>query len=1057
MNARRARVLQGVVALWLLAAPGTAPPTAGALPLAGPSDGAPRIAGQGAAAARLGAQLRWRNIGPANMMGRIASIDALASDYRVVLVGSASGGVFLSRNAGVTWEPIFDAARGAGSIGDAVFFQGDPDVIWVGTGEAANRNSSGWGDGVWRSTDGGKTWEQVGLESTHHIAAIATHPTDPEVAYVAAPGHLWGYSGERGLFRTRDGGRTWQKLTHGLPDDGRTGCTEVVMDPSDPEVLYAGFYHRLRQPWSMVSGGGAGGVFKSTDGGDTWRRLTRGLPAVTGMIDLDIHRADPRIVVAFVEADDDTPYDEHKPARDNPPGPGIYRSRDGGESWEYLLRTNVRPFYHGQVAIDPLEPNRIYSVGREFKVTKDGGATWIDRWWRGGGDDHDLWIAPSDGAIRYMATDQGAYLTLDDGATVLAFDNMAIGQYYKVGVDMRDPYWVVGGLQDNAVWITPSNSRDVQGILNRHSSWLAEGDGFAAQVDPTDWRTVYAVNHVGFAVRLNVQTRAYRYITPTPETIVNFDEVFEPDFPEEPIRYTIAPGEHWFFGERAERPLLPPQFRFNWNSPLRISPNNPRTIYFAGNYLFKSVDRGDTWRVISPDLSKNDPARRNPSEQGGLTRSVTGGENHFTIFTVAESPLDPALVWAGTDDGNVQITQDGGATWRNVRDHVPGLPEEIWVSRIEASHHARCRAYAAFDNHRLDDFRPRVFRTDDCGESWQEITGDLPASGSSYVVVEDPVNDKLLFVGTEFGAFATIDGGGHWFALDDNLPVVAVRDLVIHPRDADLVAGTHGRSLWILDDITPLRQATAAVLGSEAWLFAPRRATAWQRVNTGRKQPHFLFRGENPPRGALLHVWLRREPSEPVSLRVQEVLDGPVVGADARAGAGSAPGREAAAGAAGLHVAWLEFEPHAGLNRVRWDLRFPPTLAEREAFAERMHRAIATLTGRVGASARSAALRARLAEIEAELEAIDLAAPPAEAAGPDERQPTPEEELNAVRRALVQEFGAFAGGREIFGPKIGPTEAAAGVYRVVLRVGDKEFVQPLQVRADPLLRGRPDE
>ena len=457
--------------------------------------------------ASLTQDLRWRNIGPANMTGRIASIDALETDHRTVLVASASGGVFLSHNAGLTWDPIFDNADGAGSIGAAVLFQADPDVIWVGTGEAANRNSSGWGDGVWRTTDGGETWTHLGLADTHHIAEIALHPTDPDVAYVASPGHLWGYSGDRGLFKTIDGGANWTKLGVGLPDDGKTGCTEIIMQPGNPDVLYAGFYHRLRQPATMVSGGEQGGLYKSSDGGATWRQLTNGLPAATGMIDVAIRHGDPRMIVAAIEADQTIAFDADKHASENPPGPGIYTSQDAGETWTYALRTNVRPFYHGQVEVDPEDPDRIYSVGREFKITKDGGETWIDRWWGGGDDDHDLWIAPYDGAIRYMATDQGAYLTLDDGETVLGFNNMAIGQYYKIGVDMRDPYWVIGGLQDNAIWQGPSNSREVRGILNLHNTWLAEGDGFASWVDPTDWRTAYAVNHVGFATRLNVETR----------------------------------------------------------------------------------------------------------------------------------------------------------------------------------------------------------------------------------------------------------------------------------------------------------------------------------------------------------------------------------------------------------------------------------------------------------------------------------------------------------------------------------------------------------------------
>lgn len=968
--------------------------------------------------------LRWRNIGPGNMMGRIASIDGLNTDHRTVLVASASGGVFLSHNAGVTWDPIFDSSGGAGSIGAAVLFQGDPDVIWVGTGEAANRNSSGWGDGVWRTTDAGATWTHVGLEDTHHIAEIATHPTDPDIAYVASPGHLWGYSGDRGLWRTRDGGDSWEKLTTGLPDDGKTGATEVILHPDDPNTIFAGFYHRIRGPATMFSGGEAGGIFKSTDGGDSWTKVTAGLPAVTGMIDIEFHLADPSIVVAAVEAEDDIPWSDDAAANAANPGGGIYISRDGGDSWSWSLKTITRPFYHGQVSIDPLDPDRIYSVGREFRVSRDGGESWGNRWWGGGGDDHDLWIAPYDGGIRYTATDQGAYLTTDDGDTVLAFENMAIGQYYKVGVDMRDPYWVGGGLQDNALWIGPSNSREGRGILNMHHTWLAEGDGFQLLVDPTDHRTVYGVNHVGFAVRMDVETRDYHYITPTPETIVNYDEHFEPGYDEVAIDYTIDPGEHWFFRRPEGRPLLPPQFRFNWNAPLEMSPSNPDTLYFGGNHVFKSVDRGDTWRIISPDLSRNDPDLRNPSQQGGLTRSVTGGENHFTLFAIAESPLDPAEVWAGTDDGFVWVTRDGGVSWNDVRGAIPGLPDWIQANSIVASAHAPGRAYVVFDNHRLDDFTAYVYRTDDWGASWSDVSGDLPDGGSSYVLVEDPRNPRLLYVGTEFGVWVTVDSGEHWSKLDTGMPTVAAYDLVLHPRDYDLVVGTHGRSIWILDDTTPLQQMGPEIAAQDAWLFRPRRATDWVRIDLGRKQPDFIFRGENPPSGALLHFWLGESVDGPVELRVEDPL--------------------------GERSAIVPLDAHAGLNRARWDLEFPSTLRDRRNARERLLVAIRRLEGRVGGQES----QARLTELASAVRALDLEAAPEaapEGEGGFRRRPiTVDDRLNGLRQELVDEFGAWAGGRPLFGPQIASSRAEPGRYRVVLRVGDREWTRTLELRADPM-------
>ncbi len=485
---------------------------------------------------------RWRNIGPANMMGRISALDALDTDWRVVLVGSASGGVFKSHNAGQTWTPIFDD-YGSGSIGDVAFYQGDPQIIWVGTGEANNRNSSGWGDGVYKSTDGGKTFSRMGLEDTFQIARIATHPSDPDIVYVAAIGSLWGYSGSRGLYRTLDGGKTWVKLTNGLPDDGKTGCTEIKMHPTDPDVLYTAMYHRLRKPWTFTSGGSNSGIFKSTDGGNSWERLTKGLPeGELGRIGIDIYRSDPQTVVASVEASDKLPADM------SVPGPGVYRSDDGGESWRYLLRHTSRPMYHGRIAINPLDDDLIYVIARIFQFSKDGGKTFSGKPWRGaGGDDHDLWISPQDKNVFYTASDQGAHLTIDGGKSFLSFNNMAIAQYYAIGVDMRDPYWVYGGMQDIGGFGGPSNSRDRNGILNDHNIEVNGGDGFHMQVDPTDWRTVYTVCHVGGLGRINMETRDFKLISPRPESILNFSDYFDPDFPETPIRYSIFPGEHWLW------------------------------------------------------------------------------------------------------------------------------------------------------------------------------------------------------------------------------------------------------------------------------------------------------------------------------------------------------------------------------------------------------------------------------------------------------------------------------------------------------------------------------
>jgi len=792
--------------------------------------------------------LLWRNIGPANMMGRIAAIDASNKDYRKVLIASASGGVFKSDNAGVTWESIFDK-YGAGSIGSVKFDQNDLNTIWVGTGESANRNSSAWGDGIYKSTDGGKTFSNMGLKSTHQIAEIEIHPNNSNIVYAAAVGHLWGYSGERGLFRTLDGGNSWEKVLGGLPDDGKTGCTEIIFHPTNPDIMFAGFYHRLRQPASFVSGGEEGGLFKSTDGGKSWRKVTNGLAkGKSGMIDISIHLSNPDIMVMAYEADENIP--------DGEPGTGVYISYDGGESWNFLLKHAVRPFYHGQIEIDPINPENIYVVSRGFMISNDGGKNFYSRRWRtDGGDDHDMWIAPYDNNIMYLATDQGSRLSVDGGRTWLSHNNMAIGQYYAIGVDMRDPYYVGGGLQDNGLWMTPSNSREYRGILNMHSTWIAEGDGFHTQIDPEDWRTVYTVNHVGFVARQNIETREYTFITPTPETISNFSEYVEYDYDETRNRYTIDPGEHWFFRERPDRPLLPPQFRFNWSSPFIISSNNSKRVFFGSNHLFKSDDRGDNWKIISPDLTTNDKSLRNTSDGGGLTNSNTGGENHFTIITISDTPIDKDVIWVGTDDGNVQVTIDNGDTWDNVRPNIVGVPQKTWVSRVEASKHKKGRAYVSFDNHRFDDNKPYVFMTDDYGKSWKNITSDLPKDYSVYVIKEDYIDENLLFVGTEKSVYFTINQGKIWEKLGSNLPSVAIHDLVIHPRDGDLIAGTHGKSIWILDDISPLRNLNF----NSNKIIPSRESTKWIKINTGRKQPYFEFRGENPPYGAIINFYSKTE------------------------------------------------------------------------------------------------------------------------------------------------------------------------------------------------------
>ena len=931
--------------------------------------------------------LSWRNIGPANMMGRIAAIDASNKDYRKVLIASASGGVFKSDNAGVTWESIFDK-YGAGSIGSVKFDQNDLNTIWVGTGESANRNSSAWGDGIYKSTDGGKTFSNMGLKSTHQIAEIEIHPNNSNIVYAAAVGHLWGYSGERGLFRTLDGGNSWEKVLGGLPDDGKTGCTEIIFHPTNPDIMFAGFYHRLRQPASFVSGGEEGGLFKSTDGGKSWRKVTNGLAkGKSGMIDISIHLSNPDIMVMAYEADENIP--------DGEPGTGVYISYDGGESWNFLLKHAVRPFYHGQIEIDPINPENIYVVSRGFMISNDGGKNFYSRRWRtDGGDDHDMWIAPYDNNIMYLATDQGSRLSVDGGRTWLSHNNMAIGQYYAIGVDMRDPYYVGGGLQDNGLWMTPSNSREYRGILNMHSTWIAEGDGFHTQIDPEDWRTVYTVNHVGFVARQNIETREYTFITPTPETISNFSEYVEYDYDETRNRYTIDPGEHWFFRERPDRPLLPPQFRFNWSSPFIISSNNSKRVFFGSNHLFKSDDRGDNWKIISPDLTTNDKSLRNTSDGGGLTNSNTGGENHFTIITISDTPIDKDVIWVGTDDGNVQVTIDNGDTWDNVRPNIVGVPQKTWVSRVEASKHKKGRAYVSFDNHRFDDNKPYVFMTDDYGKSWKNITSDLPKDYSVYVIKEDYIDENLLFVGTEKSVYFTINQGKIWEKLGSNLPSVAIHDLVIHPRDGDLIAGTHGKSIWILDDISPLRNLNF----NSNKIIPSRESTKWIKINTGRKQPYFEFRGENPPYGAIINFYSKTEIKGKITIT----------------------------NSSESNLYKRDISLNNGLNRFIWPFELDRNSDELINY------------------------KTKFINLVDELK--DVVIDKKNLKQYDFKNLNSFDEINKLRKSFLDDYGMYANGKKIFGDKLYESYVVKpGKYKLILELENGEsFSEIISVREDPL-------
>jgi len=888
-----------------------------AAPLAAPA------APQAVDGAALFEDLQWRNIGPANMAGRVTDIEAVEDDFTTVYVGAASGGVWKSTNAGTTWTPIFED-YGTANIGDIAVFQPDPDIVWVGTGESCVRNSVGWGDGVYKSVDGGATFINVGLADTQHIGQVLTHPTDPDIVYVAAQGHLFAYGGERGLYKTVDGGATWEKLTNGLPDDGRTGATDLVMDPRDPDVLYVAMWQRLRQPHRFDSGGPDSGIYKSTDGGASWRKLTEGLPeGDIGKVGLAIARSNPDVVMAIVEHGfqpaERIEGDEINEATGRPEmvvnpdyddmsklGTGIYRSEDGGGTWEFVNRYNYRPFYYSHIYINPQDDEVVYVLTGSGQISLNGGRTFARSMGGISGDFHALWSNPSDPEIFYVSNDKGAYVTYDDGETFIMFDNMDVGQFYAVTADMRDPYYVYGGLQDNGNWGGPSNSRDYNGILTDHWFKFHSGDGFHTTVDPNDWRTVYTESQGGNIRRLDAVFRQVGTgITPDRQSVLNVDE-FLPEQEE-------SEDEQQAFGGFGGNGLPREEFRFNWSTPLILSPHRSSTLYYGGNHVFKSTDRGDTWRIISPDLSYNDPETTDP-ESGGLTRDVTGAETHATVITIAESPIQPGVLWAGTDDGRVQLTRDDGDEWTDMRPNISGVPRGLWVSRVAASHFAEGRAYVTFDGHRSDNFDAWVFRTDDFGATWTNIGAGLPDK-PVYVIVEDDRNPDLLFVGNELGVWATVDGGRRWTRLDNGLPTVPVYDLIVHPRDGDLIAATHGRSVWILDDISALQQLDTEVLASDAWLFDSKVATQWRGISRGATRGHKLFMGRNPltiqqrdpgnspselSNSAALHFWVRD--AGEVTLTVSEVD--------------------------GEQQFETTIDAHAGINRYFWPMRFSRSEAD---------------------------------------------------------------------------------------------------------------------------------
>ena len=763
------------------------------------------------------AALRWRPIGPANMSGRITDVEGIPSPSRTFFVAAASGGIWKTSNAGVTYRPVFDSERVI-SMGDLAIAPTDTMVVWAGTGEEDSRNSISPGGGIYKSTDGGLTWTLMGLEATQVIGRIVIHPTNPDIVYVAALGHIWGSNPERGLYKTADGGKTWT-LSKFISD--KAGFVDVAMHPTNPDILFAASWERVRGPYFLKSGGPGSALWKTTDAGATWTEVQGGgFPeTMKGRIGIAIAPSDPNVMYTMVEADS-LP---GKPGRLS----GLYRSADGGATWERTATTNVRPFYYSQVRVDVQNPDRVYWSSTPVNVSDDGGRTVRNATVGLHVDHHAMWLDPNAADHFVVGNDGGIGITWDKGGNYDFPNVMPLGQFYHLSYNMAVPYRVCGGLQDNGTWCGPSR-KSRGAISNVDWFFINGGDGFFTQQDPLDPDIVYAESQGGNMARLNLTTGA-RTSLQKPDwrpRWTEFEDSIAVDWPDTTVRLTRAQQRRVdAFRQQQRADSLDMDLRWNWNTPFFISQHNPMVFYAGANKVLKSTKRGDDLRPISPDLTTRDTMRIRVSTQttGGITPDVTGAETHSTIVALAESPLRFGTLFAGTDDGNVWVSKNDGGSWESLTGRFPGVPARIWVSRIEPSHHDSMTFYVTFDGHRVNDFTPYVYVTTDFGKTFRSIANTLPTGGPDFVHVigEDPTNRDLLFVGTDVGVFVSTNRGGAWQRFMTGLPTVPVHHLEIHPRDGELIAATHGRSIWIVD-IMPLQQLTAAVVAAPAHLFAPK-------------------------------------------------------------------------------------------------------------------------------------------------------------------------------------------------------------------------------------------
>jgi photosystem II stability/assembly factor-like uncharacterized protein len=808
--------------------------------------------GNGATTSSPFEALRFRNIGPATMGGRIDDFAVLESNPAVYYVATATGGLWKTMNNGTTWEAQF-TGEDVVSIGDVAIAPNDANQVWVGTGENNNRQSGSWGNGIYKSTDGGKSWKHMGLRESKHVARVIVDPVDHDVVYVAALGDLWGPNRERGVYKTTDGGVTWTPV---LQVDVNTGATELVMDPSNNKVLYAATYQRRRTPWGFNGGGPGSAIWKSTDAGKSWTKLTRGIPeGALGRIGLDIYRRNPNVLYARIEHRTQT---------------GLYRSDDAGTSWRMVSTMNPRPMYFSQVRIDPNDDHRIYVLGVELHMSDDGGRTFVGNTVPHS-DHHAMWINPANSNHVLTGCDGGINVSYDRGEKWDFIDNLDIAQFYHASYDMDTPYRVYGGLQDNASWYGPSAVRADIGIGNFDWLNIGSGDGFVTLADPTNSRILYSESQGGNMIRVDRVSQERKNIKPQ-----------------------AARGE--------------PPLRWNWDTPMQLSPHAPNTIYVAANRVFKSTDRGDTWQAISPDLTARVDRDTIPI-MGVLGRDITIARNdgvsaYGTLVSFVESSRKAGLFYTGADDGTVHVSRDNGANWTNLTARFPGLPRLAPVARIAPSSHDERVVYAAFDNHAAGDNTPYVYASSDQGSTWRAITSGIPDGQAVRTITEDLKNPSVLYVGTEFGLFVSLNKGERWMRVKANLPTVPIAEITIHPRENDMILATHGRSIWILDDISPFQQAYTA-MAAGASVLEGRPGTSY---NLGSFRPPFgmpgdrRFWGKNPEPGAAITYYLPNAARE-VTARIRD-------------GSGAVI-RELGAGA-------FADSRSAGMQRVYWDLRYQP-------------------------------------------------------------------------------------------------------------------------------------